>query len=169
MTHFNKLIILLSISLLSIIDINSQSKVGHIDTQKLISSMPEMTIVQAELEKLLKLYSNEYRNMEETVESKRKQYLKEYKDQTVEENKSRNDEILSLLQNINNFKKGIQLELNKKEEELTAPLIQLANQAIIKVANSQKFDYVLDSAQGQGVILAQGKDLMADVKFELGF
>ena len=33
----------------------------------------------------------------------------------------------------------------------------------------QGFDYVLDSTQGQGVILANGKDLMADVKTELGF
>jgi len=76
---------------------------------------------------------------------------------------------MSLLQNINNFKKGIQFEINKKEKELTAPIIQLANEAIIRVANDQGFDYVLDSTQGQGVILANGKDLMSDVKIELGF
>ena len=169
MINVKKIVTLLFISILSIVDISSQSKVGHIDTQKLISSMPEMTIVQAELEKLLKKYSVEYQNMEKSVESKREQYLKEYDTQTAEKNKSRNNEIMSLLQNINNFKKGIQFEINKKEKELTAPIIQLANEAIIRVANAQGFDYVLDSTQGQGVILANGKDLMSDVKSELGF
>ena len=169
MTYYKKVITLITIALFNVITVNSQSKVGHINTQKLISSMPEMTIVQIELEKLLKQYSNEYRNMEQTVESKREQYLKEYDAQTIEENKSRNDEIRSLLQNINNFKNGIQFELSKKEKELTTPLIQLANKAIIKVGKAQGFDYVLDSTDGQGVILANGKDLMSDVKIELGF
>ena len=66
MINVKKIVTLLFISILSIVDISSQSKVGHIDTQKLISSMPEMTIVQAELEKLLKKYSAEYQNMEKT-------------------------------------------------------------------------------------------------------
>ena len=49
------------------------------------------------------------------------------------------------------------------------PISEKAQAAIIKVANAQGFDYVLDSTQGQGVILANGKDLMGDVKSELGF
>jgi outer membrane protein len=70
---------------------------------------------------------------------------------------------------INEFKKGIQFELGKKERELTEPIKNKVNKAIIKVATAQGFNYVLDSTQGQGVILADGKDLMADVKIELGF
>ena len=38
-----------------------------------------------------------------------------------------------------------------------------------KIANSLGFDYVLDSTQGQGVIVANGTDLMEEVKKELGF
>ena len=34
---------------------------------------------------------------------------------------------------------------------------------------AQGFDYVLDSTQGQGVIFADGKNLIEDVKTELGF
>ena len=49
------------------------------------------------------------------------------------------------------------------------PITEKAKNAILKVGNSQGFDYVLDSSQGQGVIMANGKDLLADVKSELGF
>jgi outer membrane protein len=41
--------------------------------------------------------------------------------------------------------------------------------AILKVGSDQGFNYVLDSSQGQGVIMANGQDLLADVKAELGF
>ncbi|MDX1720397.1 MAG: OmpH family outer membrane protein, partial [Salegentibacter mishustinae] len=59
-------------------------------------------------------------------------------------------------------------ELQKKENDLIRPVIEKAREAIQKVAREQGFDYVLDSTTGTGVILADGKDLMADVKAELG-
>jgi outer membrane protein len=49
------------------------------------------------------------------------------------------------------------------------PLYEKARVAIEKVATVQMFDYVLDSSPGGSVIMASGKDLMADVKSELGF
>ena len=49
------------------------------------------------------------------------------------------------------------------------PLIDKARAAIQKIAKQQGFDYVLDATPGGGVIMAEGKDLMADVKKELGF
>ena len=41
--------------------------------------------------------------------------------------------------------------------------------AIKKVAKAQGFQYVLDSTIGSGVLVADGTDLLADVKKELGF
>ncbi len=38
-----------------------------------------------------------------------------------------------------------------------------------KVSKAQGYQYVLDSTQGGGVLVADGKDLLADVKTELGF
>ena len=47
--------------------------------------------------------------------------------------------------------------------------IDKAKAAIQKIAKEQGFDYVNDSTEGGSLILADGKDLMADVKVELGF
>jgi outer membrane protein len=49
------------------------------------------------------------------------------------------------------------------------PITEKAQAAISKVADAMGFDYVLDSTQGQGVIIANGADLMIEVKKELGF
>ena len=50
-----------------------------------------------------------------------------------------------------------------------SPLIEKARKAIEIIAAAQGFDYVLDSTPGGFVIMAKGKDLMVDVKNELGF
>ena len=42
-------------------------------------------------------------------------------------------------------------------------------QSLDKVAKAKGYQYVLDSSTGSGVLLADGPDLLADVKKELGF
>jgi len=37
------------------------------------------------------------------------------------------------------------------------------------VASAQGYDYVIDAQAGGGLIVAKGKDLLADVKTALGF
>jgi outer membrane protein len=49
------------------------------------------------------------------------------------------------------------------------PLYEKARLSIEKVAAAQGYEYVLDSSPGGSVIMASGKDLMTDVKSDLGF
>jgi len=49
------------------------------------------------------------------------------------------------------------------------PIYDEARAAIQKVAKAQGFNYVLDSMNGQGVLYADGTDLLPAVKKELGF
>ena len=60
-------------------------------------------------------------------------------------------------------------ELQKKQMDLMTPLLEKARNAITKVGEEQGFNYVIDSSPNGGIILANGKDLLADVKKELGF
>ena len=59
--------------------------------------------------------------------------------------------------------------LQDKQIELQKPLTEKALAAIQKVARAKGVQYVLDSTLGSGVLLADGMDLLADVKKELGF
>ena len=59
-------------------------------------------------------------------------------------------------------------DLDQKRVDLYTPVLEKARTAIQKVARAQGIQYVLDSTQGSGVILADGTDLMAEVKKELG-
>jgi outer membrane protein len=147
----------------------AQSKVAHINTQELVESMPEMITAKSELEKLAKTYETDIQAMATELQNKIKQYDAESSTKTDEENGKRLQEVQSMEQSIRQYQGQAQQDLQKKEIELLKPITEKAKAAILKVGNDQGFNYVLDSSQGQGVIMANGKDLLADVKAELGF
>ena len=131
--------------------------------------MPEMMNAKSELEKLAKTYETDIQAMATELQNKIKQYDAESSTKTDEENGKRLQEVQSMEQSIRQYQGQAQQDLQKKEIELLKPITEKAKAAILKVGNDQGFNYVLDSSQGQGVIMANGKDLLADVKAELGF
>lgn len=169
MKHLKTLVLAIALLVGSTSFMNAQSKVAHINTQELIAAMPDYKAAQAEMEKLGKTYDVQLQDMGKEYEKKVKQYDAEASTKTQEENQKRVQEVAAMENNIRQFQAQAQQEMQKKEIDLLRPITEKAKAAIQKVARAQGFQYVLDSTQGQGVILADGKDLMADVKKELGF
>lgn len=149
--------------------VNAQSKVAHIDVQALLADMPEMKAAEAELTKLSKTYETDIRTSMQELQTKASLYEKEAPTKTEEVNSQRMQEINGMQQNIQQANQVAQQELGKKRMEILEPILQKAQDAILKVGKAQGFDYVLDSSSGSGVLLASGKDLLPEVKKELGF
>lgn len=145
----------------------AQSKVAHINTQELISAMPEYKAAQSQLETLQKSYQTEIQNMATEFQNKVKQYEAEAPTKTDEENAKRGKEVQEMQDNIRQYQGQAQQDMQTKEMDLLKPITEKARTAILKVARAQGFDYVLDSAQGV-LILTDGKNLLDDVKKELG-
>jgi|TARA_B100000497_G_scaffold60426_1_gene68586 outer membrane protein len=131
--------------------------------------MPDMKSAKSELEKLAKTYETDIQAMATELQNKITQYDAESSTKTDEENGKRLQEVQSMEQSIRQYQAQAQQDLQKKELDLLRPITEKAKNAILKVGNAQGFDYVLDSSQGQGVIMANGKDLLTDVRTELGF
>lgn len=169
MKHLKNLLLTSAIILVCSFNVQAQSKVAHINTQELVESMPEMKSAKSELEKLAKTYETDIQAMATELQNKIKQYDAESSTKTDEENGKRLQEVQSMEQSIRQYQAQAQQDLQKKELDLLRPITEKAKNAILKVGNAQGFDYILDSSQGQGVIMANGKDLLTDVKSELGF
>lgn len=169
MKHLKNLLLTAAIILVCSFNAQAQSKVAHINTQELVESMPEMKSAKSELEKLAKTYETDIQAMATELQNKIKQYDAESSTKTDEENGKRLQEVQSMEQSIRQYQAQAQQDLQKKELDLLRPITEKAKNAILKVGNAQGFDYILDSSQGQGVIMANGKDLLTDVKSELGF
>ena len=147
---------------------NAQSKIAHVDTGALVEAMPEMKAAQSQLEKLQKTYDAEIKSMMKEWEAKVKQYDGESASQTEEVNLKRVEEVQGMQKNIGDYRNQALEDLRKKEVDLLQPILEKAKAAIPKVARAPGFQYVMDSSPGNGLILFDGKDLLADVKTELG-
>lgn len=148
--------------------VNAQSKVAHINTTELVEAMPEMKAAQSQLEKLQKTYDTEIKNLMKELQAKYSQFEAEAESKSEEENRKRAEEVQGMQNNISAYREQALKDLQKKEVDLFQPILDKARTAIQKVARAQGFQYVLDASQGTGVLLADGKDLIADVKKELG-
>ncbi len=149
--------------------VKAQNKIAHINTTELVQSMPDMKKAQAEIERLSKTYDADYKMMVTELQNKVTQYRSEVETKTEEENTKRAQEVQQMEQSIREYQAGAQEDLGKKEAALLKPIFEKAKTAIQTVAKAQGFQYVLDSTQGGGVLVADGKDLLADVKKQLGF
>ena len=197
MKHLRNFTLIFIIFISSSFTAFAQSKVAHINANELIESMPEAISAQSDLNKLGKSYQTDVETMITEVnakedklkseysefESKVKQYQSEAPNKSETERKKieekfqneaaefqkRYQDIAGMKQSIDQYRIEAQQEIQKKQFELFKPITEKAKKAILKVGKEKGYDYVLDSSENSGVIMAEGKDLMADVKAELGF
>jgi len=149
--------------------ISAQAKVAHINVNELMSSMPDMKAAESQMKKVGETYDNEYKTMVTEYQNK----LKKYDDEaaTVGEavNQTRQTEVQEMANRIQQYQQTASKELQQKQEAIVKPIMEKTRLAIQKVAKAKGYQYVLDSTTGSGVLLADGPDLLADVKKELGF
>lgn len=149
--------------------VSAQAKVAHINVQELMSTMPDMKAANTQLEKIGKTYDAEYKTMVQEYQTKIEKYEKEAPTVGDAVNQTRQTEVQEMANRIQQYQQTAQKELQQKQEDILKPILEKARLAIQKVAKAKGFQYVLDSSTGSGVIMAEGPDLLADVKKELGF
>ena len=144
------------------------TKVGHINSNELLTAMPERTAVQKELEE----YANE---LKVTLDVMRKEYetkVGEFQSKqdvmtdVIKETKIK--EITDLEKRITEFQQTAEADLQKKEQTLLQPIIDKAKTAINDVAKENGYTYVLDSSVGVVLYSVDSDDLLAKVKKKLG-
>jgi outer membrane protein len=146
--------------------INAQAKTAHVDVNEIISKMPAMLDAQKQLEKLSATYDAEYKTMADEYTNKMKKYEQEANTVGDAVNQTRQAEMQDLVKRITDYRDNAQKELQKKESDLVKPLMDKIKASIQKVGKAKGYQYVLNVAD---LLLADGPDLTADIKKDLGF
>jgi outer membrane protein len=146
--------------------INAQAKTAHVDVNEIMTKMPAMLDAQKQLEKLSATYDANYKKMAEEFKAKLSQYDKESTTVSEAVNTERQKEVQDMQKRIQEFGQNAQKELQQKQEDITKPIYEKVRLSIQKVGKAKGFQYVLD---GTTLLLADGPDLTADVKKDLGF
>ncbi|MFC4391511.1 MULTISPECIES: OmpH family outer membrane protein [Flavobacterium] len=145
---------------------NAQAKVAHVDVSEIMSKMPAMLDAQNQLQKLSGTYDAEYKKMVDEYQVKIKKYEAEAATVTDAVNGERSKEVQDMQKRIVDYRDNAQKELQQKETDIVKPLMEKVKNSIQKVGKAKGFQYILD---GSTLLLADGPNITADVKKDLGF
>jgi len=145
---------------------NAQAKVAHVDVSEIMSKMPAMLDAQNQLQKLSATYDAEYKKMIEEYQTKIKKYEAEAATVSEAINGERSKEVQDMQGRITSYRDNAQKELQQKDSDIVKPIMEKVKASIQKVGKAKGYQYVLD---GSTLILADGPNITADVKKDLGF
>ena len=146
--------------------VSAQAKTAHVDVSEIMTKMPAMLDAKKQLDKLGETYDAEYKVMLEEYQAKIKKYDQEATTQTDKINDDRAREVQDMQKRIVDYRDNAQKELQTKEQDITKPIIDKVRASIQKVGKAKGYQYVLN---GSELLLADGPNLTADVKKDLGF
>ena len=161
-----KTLLIAAMAVLGANTMNAQAKVAHVNVAEIMTKMPAMLDAQKQLEKLSTTYDAEYKKMVTEYQDLLKKYDAEAKTVTDAVNETRGKEVQDMQQRIVAYRDNAQKELQQKESDITKPLYEKVRTSIQKIGKAKGMQYILDAAS---LLLADGPDLTADVKKDLGF
>ena len=148
--------------------VNAQ-KVAHVSLDSLMASMPETKAAKEAVQNYLKGFEAEILTMQTELEGKYKDYLdkKETMSEPVKQNKEQ--DLNQLQKRIEDFKAQAGQDIQRKQAELGAPILQKAKKGIEAVAKEGGYKYVLNtSLSSSGALYSEpSDDIFAAVKKKL--
>jgi outer membrane protein len=163
-----KMIAVAVVALLMAAPAMAQQKFGHIDSAELVELMPEKTAAEKNLQDLAKELEGQLKLMAAEYETKVGEFQKTEKSMTETLRNTKIKEIGDMEKRIQEFQGSAQQELQKKEEELMAPLIDKVKKAITDVAVEKGYTYIFDESMGVLLYAKESESVLVDVKKKLG-
>lgn len=144
-------------------------KFGHINSNELLSVMPERDSAKVELQNYSKMLQQEMEAMQVEYQNKVNVYLEKQDTYSTLVKQSKETEIQEMQRRVQEFQSTAQQDYQQKESEIFQPIMDKAQAAIEKVAKENSFIYIFDIGAG-GVLYfsAQSVDILPLVKKELG-
>ena len=163
-----KLILLLACTLLIGSTVSAQAKIGYIQSQELLSVMPEVIGANKKIETYAKTYEDQIAQMTADYKKKVQYYQTNEKTMTDAIKEVKVKEIQDLQKRIEDFNQKAQGAVEKKRQDLLKPILEKADKAIKAVATENGYDYVFDASIGSLLHANPAHDLLPKVKVKLG-
>ena len=145
-------------------------KFGRINTQEIIMAMPETKTMQTNMEAYAKELQDNIETMNVEFNTKLQDFQKNYNTLSDMAKEMKEKELSDLQNRIREFQERAQQEYQKKQNELLAPIIEKAKNAIDKISATGGYLVVFDTSTGSLAYFNETDltDLAPEVKKELG-
>ncbi len=143
-------------------------KFGRIDSQTIIMAMPEFKEMQTNLESLDKDYRENLELIGVEYQQKLQEFQKNYNTYTEATRNIKQKELVDLENRAQTIQQMAQQDLQKKQQELAAPIYEKAKKAIDKVAAAGGYTAIFETGTLAYFSETALTDIAPLVKKELG-
>ena len=156
-----KKLAVLILMLLPLGGVFAQDKIAIVNTAEIFNAMPEVSAVEKQIATLNEQYEKEFKTMQDEYTKKYSEYMSQQDSLTENIKLRRQQEIQDLETRIQNFVPVAQQEMQKKQQELYAPIQQKMQDAIKAVGDEKGYTYILNPQ----VLLYKGNDAVDATDF----
>ena len=148
----------------------AQSKIGYVDSQKILSTFPEALDAQQKLDAENQKWEQELSKLNDGFKALQEQLDQQSLLLSQAKRNEKQQEVQAAAKEIQEFqdqKWGERGEFFKRREELMRPVIEKINQVIHRVAEEEEYDFIFDSVAGNILHADEKHDLTDKVLEEL--
>ena len=142
-------------------------KFGHVDTQAIMQSLPELSKVNGELEALSKEYQNQLEEMQKELQTKSENYQKMQSTMNETKKQETEAELNKLYEKYQQALQDNQVAFQKAQQEKMQPIQDKVFQAIENVGKNGGYVYIMQTGSLPYISSTLSTDVTAAVKAEL--
>lgn len=150
----------------------SAQKFAYVDTEYILSELPEYKSAQKQIDELANKWQSEIDKMYEQIDKMYKDYNAEKVLLNAEQQKQREADIVNKERDAKKYQQdrfGFEGELFKKRQELIKPIQDRVYDAIQKVAKADNLDFIFDKSGDMVMLFSNARyDKSGEVLAELG-
>jgi len=163
-------LIIIALFLFSGTTVNAQNyKFGHVNSQELLSIMPERDSAEAKIQQYAKDLEGQLEIMNVEYNNKLNDYVENRDNLAPLVKQTKEQELNEIQKRIQDFTANAEQELQQQNAQLIQPIILKAEKAIKDVAKENGFTYIFDLSRGSVIYFSeQSEDILPLVKKKLG-
>ena len=127
-----------------------QLKVGYMDTQEVLSNLPQRSEVQQKLKSFIETKRGELEDRIGSFQDAVATYQQNKSEMSDQQAKQREKELAQQESEMREFQQNIQSQIQERRSSLLQPLYDAMDEAIASVAESNDLDFVLNKSTNRG-------------------
>ena len=144
-------------------------KFGHINSGEILQLMPELKQVKTQMDAEYTEKEAQLKVLQEDLQGKQQAYQQVAQDLSPAERTAKEQEIMEMNQKVQNYYVLSQQQMQAKQNELQAPIVQKLKAAIQEVGDEEGFLYIFELSSRVPVYNSeQSIDIGSMVKVKLG-
>lgn len=166
-----KILVVVFAAMLALPAVSMAQKLGHINSQELLSLMPESKAAETKL----KAKGQEVEKQMKALQTEYQKLFKEYAEameggkMTAEAQKAKENSLQAMQGKMKAYQEQAQKDLEKLQSDLLSPIFEKANKAIQDVGTKNGFTYIFDtSARSIVYVSPTSQNVLSLVKKQLG-